>query len=267
MGLIVAWILFSYLKCINSNEIEAPICLQTQPNLNNASIVALILARGGSKGITLKNIVKMGGQPLLVRTLRTLLNFGRFDSLWVSTDDDRIANEVGEAFPENQVLIHFRPEAVAQDHTSSIESTLEFLSRHPEIENIALVQCTSPFLRTQHLEEAFVRFHSAAPPVDCVFSAVRSFKLRWITIGPTGTLVPINFDPARRPRRQDWTGELTETGMFYLTRRRLLMAGRFQNTHCDVVEVAARDALEIDGRDDLELARMMVELRHSDGQE
>jgi N-acylneuraminate/3-deoxy-D-glycero-D-galacto-nononate cytidylyltransferase len=40
---------------------------------------------------------------------------------------------------------------------------------------------------------------------------------------------PINFDVHHRPRRQDWNGELIETGMFYFAKRKLILAGVFQN--------------------------------------
>lgn len=56
-------------------------------------VVALILARGGSKGIPLKNLAMIGGDTLLGRTLKTILNSQIFAHVWVSTDHDRIADE------------------------------------------------------------------------------------------------------------------------------------------------------------------------------
>ncbi|XP_055526395.1 N-acylneuraminate cytidylyltransferase A [Wyeomyia smithii] len=234
------------------------VCQAIQPHHSNSSTAALILARGGSKGIPLKNLAKIGSKSLLVRALQTLEAFGQFDSIWVSTDDERISDEVVTAFPLDRILIHFRPPEVARDQSTSIESTQEFLSKHPEIANLALVQCTSPFLRVRYLAEAFRNFHRRSS--DCVFSVARSFKLRWKMQGTDGRVAPLNFDPERRPRRQDWTGELVETGMFYFARRSLLVSeGRFQNGNCRVVEVDPRDALEIDGNDDLILARFLNE--------
>ena len=51
----------------------------------------LVLARGGSKGIPLKNLVPLGSRPLISWSLQTMLEFGKFDSVWVSTDHDGIA--------------------------------------------------------------------------------------------------------------------------------------------------------------------------------
>lgn len=50
----------------------------------------------------------------------------------------------------------------------------------------------------------------------------RSFKLRWQEVPHSNWIKAVNFDPKKRPRRQDWHGELIETGMFYFTRRHLI---------------------------------------------
>lgn len=45
----------------------------------------------------------------------------------------------------------------------------------------------------------------------------------------TSILKPLNFDPEARPRKQDWSGELVENGMFYFSKRKLIENGSFQN--------------------------------------
>lgn len=55
----------------------------------------------------------------------------------------------------------------------------------------------------------------------------RSHKLRWQDMGTN--LIPLNFNPKSRPRRQDWNGELVETGMFYFAKRKLIEDGLLQN--------------------------------------
>lgn len=57
----------------------------------------------------------------------------------------------------------------------------------------------------------------------------RLYKLRWNQYDNNGTMYAANFDPKKRPRRQDWTGELYETGMFYFARKSLLDEEIFQN--------------------------------------
>ncbi|XP_058116004.1 N-acylneuraminate cytidylyltransferase A [Anopheles ziemanni] len=225
------------------------------------SIVALILARGGSKGIPLKNIVEIQpNQTLLGRTLDTLRRSEVFKEVWVSTDHERIALEA----ELHGASVFARSATHAQDHSSSLDATREFLEAHPEIDRFALVQCTSPFLRVHYLEQAAAQTWATTDDIvrwgsSCAFSVVRSHKLRWRKSETDGRLEPINFDLRARPRRQDWPGELVETGMFYFTDRQLVMEEEsFQSYTCTVVEVDELDALEIDDMKDLEVARLLI---------
>ena len=63
----------------------------TYPPLpSSPHIAGLVLARGGSKGITLKNLAPLGSKPLISWCLQSMLEFGKFDSVWVSTDHEGI---------------------------------------------------------------------------------------------------------------------------------------------------------------------------------
>lgn len=59
--------------------------------MGDTHMAGLVLARGGSKGIPLKNIAPLGGKPLLAWCLQSMQEFGKFDSIWVSTDHPAIA--------------------------------------------------------------------------------------------------------------------------------------------------------------------------------
>uniref|UniRef100_A0A182RE15 N-acylneuraminate cytidylyltransferase n=1 Tax=Anopheles funestus TaxID=62324 RepID=A0A182RE15_ANOFN len=223
-------------------------------------IAALVLARGGSKGIPLKNIVEIQpNQTLLARALDTIEQSGVFSSIWVSTDHEQIAAEANHY----GATVFTRSAMHAQDHSTSLEATREFLDAHPEIKHFALIQCTSPFLRVDYLVQAAQQIRSGVDNFQeissCTFSVVRSYKLRWQQDIESGRLHAINFNPLARPRRQDWSGELVETGMFYFSDRQLIMEfGSFQNEMCTVVEVDELDALEIDTQRDLTLARFLI---------
>jgi N-acylneuraminate cytidylyltransferase len=191
------------------------VCYDKISNSSKA-ITALILARGGSKGIKLKNIQRIDGVSLLGISLTALQEVKRFNSIWVSTDHEEIAAEaekcelnfnvevrqLKEVLSDN-VNVHWRDPKTAQDTSTSIESVQEFLKNHPKVSNLALIQCTSPFINRNYLKEAikaFLRRH-------CTFSVFRSFKLRWSHDEDTNQILPINFDYKRRPRRQDWGGK------------------------------------------------------------
>lgn len=138
-------------------------------NSGSVGIVALILARGGSKGIPLKNIANIAGVSMLGRALRVIHNCRNcFQEVWVSTDNELIAKEA-RRYNAN---VHYRSEHSARDEATSIESIQEFLSGHSHIKHIALIQCTSVFIYEYYLEAAtniFKRQHD----VDCIFSVQR----------------------------------------------------------------------------------------------
>lgn len=128
----------------------------------------MILARGGSKGIPLKNLATVDGISLLGRALLIANNCNCFTEIWVSTDHERIARE---AYRYN-ANVHYRNEYSARDEATSIESVQEFLNGHPNIENIALIQCTSVFIHEYYLEAAVHRFTNNLS-TDCIFSVQR----------------------------------------------------------------------------------------------
>lgn len=62
-------------------------------HINKKHLAAVILARGGSKGIPLKNLAKVGEISLVAKSLLVLNQIDLFDSIWVSTDHELIAEE------------------------------------------------------------------------------------------------------------------------------------------------------------------------------
>lgn len=129
----------------------------------------------------------------------------------------------------------------------------EFINHTFTSSFIALIQATSPFLRERYLAKAFEVLKSGK---QCVFSVTRSHKLRWADTD--GRLLALNFNPAKRPKRQDWPGELVENGMFYMASKELLNEGKFQDEDCGVVEVDKRDSIDIDNVTDLKMAEFLL---------
>ncbi|XP_065361989.1 N-acylneuraminate cytidylyltransferase [Calliphora vicina] len=212
---------------------------------------AIILARGGSKGIKNKNLLRFNGNSILGGTIQTIKNSGIFENIWVSTDSDLIEMEA----IKYDALVYRRLHVFAQDHSSSLEAVREFLYKHTFVKKFALFQCTSVFLKEKYIVEAFNKFKSC----PCVFAAKRSHKLRWKQLGHN-LILPLNFNPTQRPRRQDWEGEFYETGMFYFSTKQLVSKNSLQNNRCAIIEVDAQDAIEIDNLNDFKMAQCMLEM-------
>uniref|UniRef100_A0A3B5LC42 N-acylneuraminate cytidylyltransferase n=1 Tax=Xiphophorus couchianus TaxID=32473 RepID=A0A3B5LC42_9TELE len=121
--------------------------------------------------------------------------------VWVSTDHDEI-KEVAKSW---KVEVHPRSEKVSSDDSTSLETIQEFLEKHPEVTVVCNIQATSPCLHPFHIKNALKKI--TEDRYDSVFSVVRRYQFRWKE--------PENLNPAKRPRRQDWNGELVENGSFY----------------------------------------------------
>uniref|UniRef100_A0A673AE16 N-acylneuraminate cytidylyltransferase n=1 Tax=Sphaeramia orbicularis TaxID=375764 RepID=A0A673AE16_9TELE len=159
-------------------------------------VAALVLARGGSKGIPLKNIKMLAGVPLIGWVLRAARDSDRFDSVWVSTDHDEI-EKVAKAWGAK---VHRRSPEVSRDSSSSLEN-------HPGRWTLcAPMQATSPCLHPFHIQEALDMITKQG--YDSVFSVVRRHQFRWTEI-----------KKGCKPRRQDWDGELCENGSFYFSKK------------------------------------------------
>ncbi|CAL4093577.1 unnamed protein product, partial [Meganyctiphanes norvegica] len=141
-------------------------------SLKMSGVVALVLARAGSLGIPCKNLALLKGQPLLQRSLNTLQEANCFDSIWVSTDDDKIAS----CAIQGGAHVHRRASYTATHEASSITAIQEFLQYHQEFTVVCLVQCTSPFLRVHYLHQGISMMHNG---YDSVFAVTRRHSLRW----------------------------------------------------------------------------------------
>lgn len=111
--------------------------------------LALIPARGGSKGIPRKNIRLLEGRPLIGWTIEAALASNYIDSVVVSTDDDeiaRISRDLGAQVP------FMRPKELAQDNTPGMDPVLHALDQLPQFDHIMLLQPTSPLRTTDDID-------------------------------------------------------------------------------------------------------------------
>ncbi|XP_024143980.1 N-acylneuraminate cytidylyltransferase A isoform X2 [Oryzias melastigma] len=206
------------------------------------NVVALILARGGSKGIPLKNIKKLAGVPLIGWVLRAAIDSGLFDSVWVSTDHAEI-EKIAKSFGAE---VHIRSPEVSKDSSTSLETIQEFVELNPGVDVVCNIQATSPCLHPFHLRDA-LKFITE-DRYDSVFSVVRRHQFRWKEVkqGSCEETKPLNLDPKKRPRRQDWDGELCENGSFYFATTSLIREGQLQGGKMAYYEMQPQYSVDID---------------------
>ena len=111
--------------------------------------LALIPARGGSKGIPRKNIRLIAGKPLIAWTIEAALRSGLLDAVVVTTDDPEIAEVARRAGAQVPFL---RPAALAQDDSPGIAPVLHALDMLPGYDAVLLLQPTSPLRSTDDID-------------------------------------------------------------------------------------------------------------------
>ena len=222
------------------------------------TVLAVIPARGGSKGVPGKNVAPVAGVPLVVRAISAAHASGRVDRVAVSTDDDRIASVAAAA----GALVITRPDELAGDQASSETALLHALDTFEAqtgqiVEVLLMLQCTSPFITPDEVAACVDAVRDGA---DTAFTAASSHGFLWRR-DADGHAVGINHDKAVRPRRQDRVPEFLETGAVYAmsadgfrTHRHRFFGGTA------LIETDPERVLEIDDPADLARARTLAHL-------
>lgn len=203
----------------------------------NTLVSALIPLRGGSKNIAGKNIKLLAGKPLCCWVIDACLRSSLFSAVVVSTDSEEIAEVVRTHFSEVGILK--RPPELARDCTPTEAVMLHFADHNP-FEYLCTVQATSPLLQPTDLQRGWD--HVVRHDFDSLVSCVRFRRFIW---SPDGR--PLNYDPNKRPRRQDNAGGFLENGAFYFTRRETLLETRCRlGGRIGIAEMSEDSATELD---------------------
>jgi YrbI family 3-deoxy-D-manno-octulosonate 8-phosphate phosphatase len=220
------------------------------------SVLVIIPARGGSKGIPLKNLQAVGNRTLLARAIETAHACPLVEHVLVSTDSDLISMEA----LQNGAMVAKRPQEIAGDTASSETALLDALQQFQasgyELPQVTVfLQCTSPFIDPRALNSAIGGVLSGR--ADVVFSAVEDHSFRW-TASPDGAASAVGHDAGHRVRRQDLPPSFRETGAFYAMRTEgfLEHRNRFFG-RIETEQVRLSDSFEIDTYEDLEVCRAL----------
>ena len=132
--------------------------------------IFLIPARAGSKRIPGKNTILFNSKPLIEHSIEFALRVTKSERIYVSTDSEK-AKEVAK---KHNVEIHHRNSLYAQDETSMLETTLDFINTFniSDYTNLVLLQPTSPFRRINFFNKLKKNFQEADNP-SSAFSVVR----------------------------------------------------------------------------------------------
>lgn len=216
---------------------------------NKKKIVALIPLRGGSKSIPRKNIEIIAGKHLCAWVLEAVERVDEIDEIYVSTDDDEISKVVESL--ELNVKIIKRPSEFATDEAST-ESVMLHFAEHVDFDVLVTLQATSPLTSPEDIKEGLKLFFSQE--LNSLLTGVRSKRFFW-----NDDYAPINYDYRKRPRRQDFKGEIMENGAFYITDRNTLIKKECRlGGKIGVLEMPPDTSFEIDEPGDWEIAELLL---------
>lgn len=221
--------------------------------IGQRQVLAVIPARGGSKGLPGKNILPVGGKPLISYTIDAARSSPSIDRLILSSDDQAImdaAREWGCEVPFR------RPGALATDTATTIDVILHALDELPGYEVVVVLQPTSP-LRTGHdIDEACRVFLESGAPACVSVSPVEQSPYWMYTVGERNRLQPVVPQRPASTRRQDLPTVYAPNGAVYIADAGWLREERAFITDETVPYVmpAAR-SIDIDNAEDLEAFR------------
>jgi N-acylneuraminate cytidylyltransferase len=221
--------------------------------------LAIIPARGGSKGIPRKNILPLLGKPLIAYNIEQARQARLVNRVIVSTDDPEIA-AISRQYGAEVV---WRPAEISGDTASSESALLHALEHLQQAEGyqpdlLAFLQCTSPLTLAEDIDGTIQALIDAR--ADTALAVIPFHYFVWKT--EAGDASGINHNKAVRPLRQEREPQYLETGAVYVMRVRGFLEARhrfFGKTA--LYEMPPERRLEIDDPVDFQVAETLLRAR------
>lgn len=221
-----------------------------------AQVVAVIPARGGSKGIPRKNLLEVGGFPLIEWSIRSAMDASSIDRVIVTTDDDEIAAVARRAGAEVPFL---RPAELAGDLVPDLpvfQHLLDWLRDRDGVDPSVLVHLrpTSPARRPGLIDEA-VRLLEEHPDASSVRSVTRPivtpykmWQFSGVWLEPLlGSMDDELFNEPRQALPPVWIHE----GTIDVMRSEVVRGGSMSGRRILGLELPSDEAVDLDDPDDL----------------
>lgn len=228
-------------------------------------MLAIIPARGGSKGVKRKNIKKINGQSLISYTIREAMKSKYITKLIVSTEDEEIAQEGKRCGAEVPFL---RPIELAKDDTPGIDPiihAIRWLEEKGEFyDYVMCIQCTSPFRKSWQIDEAIEKL--IKQNVDSIVSVCESeVTPYWMKIIENGKMRSFFRNENNIVRRQDAPIVYRLNGAIYICKTDILL--KYENWYTEKTIAYIMDkvsSIDIDDMIDFKFAEFIMKENEND---
>tara|TARA_B100001059_G_scaffold234887_1_gene278787 strand:- start:114 stop:809 length:696 start_codon:yes stop_codon:yes gene_type:complete len=184
--------------------------------IEGKSVLAVIPARGGSKGIRDKNIVPVAGKPLIQWTIEAANLSQYIDRLVLSTDDPRIKDLATARGCEDCLD---RPPELATDDAKTVDVVFDVLSRVEEFDLVMVLQPTCPLRTTEDIDKCLERLMELAAPAAVSVKVANDHPFLMYSLNLDSRLESLVALPAQASlRRQDLPAAYVLNGAVYVAR-------------------------------------------------
>ena len=217
--------------------------------------IALIPARGGSKGIQRKNIKFFNNKPLIYWTIKTALESNYIDRVIVSTEDEEIA-DIARSFSAEVPFM--RPSSLAEDYSASIDVVLHAIQNISDVSDVLLLQPTSPLRRKYDIDQIFeIRSKFESDSAVSISLSKEHIEL-YFKLDSGNKLNPLNSHLKLAPR-QEYEKYYTLNGALYLSTLESLLGNKsFISPNTIGYVMPPEYSIDIDTKLDWEIAELFM---------
>jgi N-acylneuraminate cytidylyltransferase len=219
-------------------------------------VLAVIPARGGSKGVPGKNIRIVGGKPLIAWTIDAAHESVFVDRVVLSSDDQEII-EVAQKY--NCDIPFVRDSSLACDRTPTIDVVLDAINRCPGYEWVVLLQPTSPLRTSNDIDLAIKQCIQYNAPA-CVSVCLAQESPYWMFTLQKDARLQSLLPDMKITRRQDLPDVYSLNGAIYVARTQWLMQEKKFITHETIAyEMPVERSIDIDTESDFLQLQILLE--------
>lgn len=229
-------------------------------------LIAIIPARGGSKGVKDKNIRPLAGKPLLHHTLEAAIDADVFDQIILTSDSENILSSA-KKFP---AVLHKRPLELAQDDTPTdpviydLIKTYDFTNK----DLLVLLQPTSPLRSAKHIRDAIQKYTADVSARGLISTCEVDNKYLKAYLDKGHYLQPLVAVDAAYTRRQDLPSLYMPNGAIYIfSVEEFMREKNIPRTQLISYLMSAEDSVDIDSEDDFVKVEKILQQRSCYGEQ